>query len=323
MEHFELLGKVLAEENLTIIRVNAPTAMFNAKTREIIIPNWNDIDPKLEKMLIFHEVGHALFTPVDYQKIVEKSQNPEIFGSILNCVEDARIEKLFKEKYPGSKRDFIAGAEIALKINLFDTEGKDVDQFGLVNRINLFFKTGVKTKVRFSKEEVRFVQKIIELRTFDEAVAVAQEIYDYLIDKYKKKEELEARSQEDDNKPSGKEYADGLDSQNNEKLEACEDEFVPQGVQAGGNSTCKNESISDEYIINKYQDQIIATTQDTFDEKIKWHSNYRTQAKVEQINYKYDPENYIIGYKKVLEELEDVRGIFNISIDNDKSKNCY
>ena len=41
-----------------------------------------------EELLICHEIGHALYTPLD---MMEKTQLREIEHSVVNVLEDARI----------------------------------------------------------------------------------------------------------------------------------------------------------------------------------------------------------------------------------------
>ena len=58
-------------------------------------------------LLIAHEVGHALFTPQSgWEESIVKRKIPKSF---LNVLEDARIEKLIKRKYPGLSQSFIKG----------------------------------------------------------------------------------------------------------------------------------------------------------------------------------------------------------------------
>ena len=55
-----------------------------------------DASSHVYDMLVGHEVGHALFTPND--NWIERVKVPPQF---VNVVEDARIEKMMKKKYPG------------------------------------------------------------------------------------------------------------------------------------------------------------------------------------------------------------------------------
>ncbi len=89
----DLVANLLAEENLTVVRVPSKTASFNIKTRVLSLPIWKDLTPEMEDLFVIHEVGHALYTGEEF--LVESKDTPGLH-SYMNVVEDARIEKLMK-----------------------------------------------------------------------------------------------------------------------------------------------------------------------------------------------------------------------------------
>ena len=115
MNKKNLLAKLLSTENITVLRQPVATASFNVETRVLTLPVWNDMTPEMEDLLIGHEVGHALDTPREYGN--EDLQNyGKGFKGFLNVVEDARIERRIKDRYPGLKRSFSKGyAEFAAR----------------------------------------------------------------------------------------------------------------------------------------------------------------------------------------------------------------
>ena len=102
------LAKLLATENVTVQHQNVQTASFNPKTRVLILPIWKKMSPELYDLLLSHEVGHALWTPAEgwHEAVCDKGRNYKAF---LNVIEDARIEKKIKRKYPGLRRSYIKG----------------------------------------------------------------------------------------------------------------------------------------------------------------------------------------------------------------------
>ena len=93
------LAKLLATEDLVVEHRAVETAQFNVHTRVLTLPNWEKASSVVYDMLVAHECGHALFTPdVDPPR--------DIPHSFINIVEDARIEKLMKKKYPGLSKTF-------------------------------------------------------------------------------------------------------------------------------------------------------------------------------------------------------------------------
>ena len=97
------LAKLLATEDLVVEHRQIETAQFNVHTRVLTLPVW-DTSNTVYDMLVGHEVGHALFTP-DEDWFLEHDIPPQF----VNVVEDARIEKMMKRKYPGLAKTFFGG----------------------------------------------------------------------------------------------------------------------------------------------------------------------------------------------------------------------
>ena len=98
MRASDLSARLLATENLSVIRARTRTASFDIKSRVLTLPMWKEMTPEIEDMLIGHEVGHALYTGEEYIKPIQ--ENRKLMG-YMNIIEDVRIEKLIKRKYPG------------------------------------------------------------------------------------------------------------------------------------------------------------------------------------------------------------------------------
>ena len=60
-----LLAKLLAKENLTVEHGNYHTAWFDVKNRVLGLPIWKDRGKDVYDLLVGHEVGHALYTPLE------------------------------------------------------------------------------------------------------------------------------------------------------------------------------------------------------------------------------------------------------------------
>ena len=99
------LAKLLATENLTIQHKKISTAAFDPKNRVLYCPIWQDMSGDMYDLLMGHEVGHALDTPSDgwHDAIHSMGKN---YKGFLNVVEDARIEKRQKRRYPGLRSSF-------------------------------------------------------------------------------------------------------------------------------------------------------------------------------------------------------------------------
>ena len=71
------IAKLLAEEDIFVIHKQMETAYFDVKNRELGLPIWkeNAINDVEEELMVCHEIGHALETP-------------------LSMLEDATIRKI-------------------------------------------------------------------------------------------------------------------------------------------------------------------------------------------------------------------------------------
>jgi hypothetical protein len=167
------IAKLLAEEDIFVVRKQMETAYFDVKNRELGLPIWkeNTMTDVEEELLICHEIGHALWTPLD---MMEKTQLREIEHSVVNVLEDARIEKKVMNKYLGTVRIFKNGYESLIKKDFFGTSGKDLSKHNLIDRINLHYKNNV--GVPFSEDELVWVEKAGKTVTSDDVLDLAEEL---------------------------------------------------------------------------------------------------------------------------------------------------
>jgi len=187
------LAKLLATENLTIRHEpGATTAAFDTKARVLYLPVWENISGDLYDLLVVHETGHALYTPAEswvqgcadiakraHGKKSNKyaEQNVKMF---MNVVEDARIDKLQKRRYPGSKRNYLAGYKELFDRDFFGIKNKDVNTLTFIDRANVYFKGGLQSlNIIFTDEEKKFIQRMERLETFDEVMELTEELYNY------------------------------------------------------------------------------------------------------------------------------------------------
>ena len=178
----ETLAKLMATENIMVEHANIPTAGFDLLNRRLLLPNWKDISDDVYTLLISHEVGHALFTPTDeWAKAVLEAKDPSLKG-VVNMVEDVRIEKLIQQKYPGTFRSFKSGYDELEKSNLFGTKDRDINSYGLIDRLNLHFKIGHfgYANVPFSDVEKPWLDKISLCKSFSDVLRVAAELKKYV-----------------------------------------------------------------------------------------------------------------------------------------------
>ena len=176
-----LLAKLMASENINVeYRENASTAAFDTEGRTLVMPVLKDVTENATDLFLGHEVGHALYTPQGaIKKVLEKGG---MFKGVVNIVEDARIEKMIQSKFPGLKRNFYEGYGDLMEMGFFDIKGQDVNELNFIDRINIHFKIGTRAGVKFSDEEMTIVDKISNLRSFDDSLKVSEELFEYCKD---------------------------------------------------------------------------------------------------------------------------------------------
>ena len=170
------IAKLLATENITVVQDKVRTASFDVKNRVLTLPIWASVDTFTEDHLIGHEVGHALYTPLDGWHEAVCEHGPA-YKSYLNVVEDARIEKLIQRKYPGLRASFIRSYRKMMADEFFGGTIEDINRMSLIDRINVYFKCGQSAGVKFDTEESQWLPRIDALETWDQVVELVDELY--------------------------------------------------------------------------------------------------------------------------------------------------
>ena len=184
-----VLARLLANENITVDQGNHQTAFFDVEKRELGLPLWKDMSKDLYDLLVGHEVGHALETPVDFAEQIAALKIPH---SYLNIVEDIRIEKEILAKYPGLVANFKRGyKEMFFDRDLFEIAGKDLGDLMFMDRLNIKAKGRDQVDVPFSAEEMPYVQKAMAVDTFEDVIRVCIELVAWL--KAQKKTETQSK----------------------------------------------------------------------------------------------------------------------------------
>ncbi len=194
-----VLAKLFAEEDIHVVHRQAHTASFDVKKRELVLPILKFMSKDIQDLMTLHEVGHAFWTTVD---MMRETSERKIHHSIVNILEDVRIEKMIQEKYKGSKVIFKRGYQELIKNNFFETKGKDINSYNLIDRINLFYKHH--ENVKFSEDEKVWVKKVGECVTEKDVLDVAEELHAYM------KDNKESQGENEDN--SSKMLAPDMDS---------------------------------------------------------------------------------------------------------------
>jgi hypothetical protein len=174
-----ILAKLLANENITVQHGNYQTAFFDVEKRVLGLPLWKDMSKSLTDLLIGHEVGHALFTPVDgwHDSTTEIPGCPR---SYVNVVEDIRIEKKIQSKYPGLVRAFKMGYKDLFDKDFFGTNNREILSYSLVDRINIKAKLRDLVEVPFTQEEQPLVDMAMSVETWEDVLNTCRALFEYM-----------------------------------------------------------------------------------------------------------------------------------------------
>ena len=187
----DILARLLASENIKIEHQPVPTAMFDTASRLLVLPVWKGMSSDLYDMLVGHEVGHALWTPSSGVIIAEAMARITAIGgtdsfakTLLNIVEDVRIERLIKNKFPGIRRNFAVGYRELLDRDLFQLNrvNGDPNALGFLDRFNIFHKAGSLGVIRvgFTTDEQALVAAATTTESFEDVTLLCIEMVKFL-----------------------------------------------------------------------------------------------------------------------------------------------
>jgi len=199
------LAKLLATEDLVVENRDVSTASFDVERRVLTLPMWKRASNTVYDLLVGHEVGHAIFTPNEWDW---EDRIPQAF---VNITEDARIEKLMKRRFPGLTKSFYRGYQELSESDFFELEDTDISEMNLADRINLYYKIGNFTNIPFTDVEKEFVELVGKSESFNDALDVAEKLYKF------------CKSEVNNQKPELNNETEGKGEQKEEKKEGEEE----------------------------------------------------------------------------------------------------
>ena len=288
------LAKLLATEDLIIEHRQCETAAFDVQRRVLTLPVWDRASENVYDLLVSHEVGHALYTPTEWQKF----KCPQSF---VNVTEDARIEKLMKRRYQGLPKTFFKGYQ-ELNDEDFFCVGDKIAEINLIDRINLHFKIGNYRNVPFTPEEQAFVRATEIAETFEQAVAVAEEVYAFMKqqqeEKEKQKIDIKPEQQED-----GQVQGETVPTESSSDSENSVDES--DDVDSKFDQDYEDVDLEDESNEGG-NDPLEANTDKALTERLKdLINNEKYQHETEYVEIPVvNEDQLVVGWKKIVEQSE-------------------
>lgn len=296
----DMLAKLLATENINIIRSNIKTAAFDIKGRTLLLPRWKEMTPTIEEMLMMHEVGHALYTgPDTYGVVFEEKKHLKDYA---NVIEDVRIEKKMKERYPGSRKSFNTGYRELNDRDFFGVKDRDLSKLLLIDRINLYFKVGFNCGVQFNAEEQELIRRVDKCSTEKEVVDLAEEIFAYSKDVIKEKIEKRKAA----NVPSQGEEVEDADeddesSMYDDYIDSDEDDEEQEKPQQQSSKPQPTPTDPEQEIM----EDLKPTTLKKFDEKLEQLADESLIIRYFEPALSQTREDIIVSYKKIMPDFAE------------------
>jgi hypothetical protein len=329
------LAKLLATENLVVEHKKVPTACFDVERRVLTLPIWNKASASVYDMLVGHEVGHALYTPnTDWTEAV-RNNVPKDF---VNVVEDARIEKLMKRKFPGLGRSFYLGYNELNQDDFFCIKEENLAEMNLIDRINLHFKIGVFALVPFNEKEQVFVDRTANAETFDDVLRICEDLVDFI----KQQQQMQMQMPDNNQNASGEGSGDNQsapqqqgdnDTEETEETDQKGNQGQNNNKSSRPNSDGRNDSTGASNPSGP-DEETKSKTQQAFDqnsEQLSKLSSYHTDTNYVEVP-KINLENTVVDHKLLHEYIKKQWGDLeadrkkhwgDIFEDSDASYNKY
>lgn len=293
-----ILAKLMATENLVVEQRNVQTASFDVKNRVLTLPILDkNLSPELYDLFVGHEVGHALYTPLEGMK---KAKEEKINMSIVNVVEDSRIERKVKNNYPGLRTSFLKGYKELIDKDFFETKGANINEYNLVDRINLHCKGGASQMIRFSPEERALLNEVESTETYDDVIEVSKKLMAVMLEheQEKQKQRQEAGLPEEDEEDSAEQFGDNFDDEDGQDQES---------DNSGSSSQDGSEGDKESQSAKGTDDDDTSDDGETSDsEKVKGRGVYDNEKQLEDKLKSFTDEAFKRNEKKLVSD--DKRG---------------
>jgi len=301
----DILARLLATENLTVVHDNVRTASFNVKDRILTLPQWNDMESYTYDHLVGHEVGHALYTPMEgwHESVSTKGAG---YKSFLNVIEDARIERMIQTRYPGLRREFVKSYKKMLAEGFFGDDLDAINKYPLIDRINVYFKCGASSGVKLTADEMKWVREIEAAQTWEQVVDIADRMYGAAKEQMQAEqaEQAAAAAEEGDEIDPDSDFVDDGD-------------FDEEGEDDGDNEGSEDEESENEQEVDREEpkskaDEPSSATDEALRDNIS--SQYDMDPSIEltnvYLNESLNVKNYIVDYKEILTRTSDLTKVW-------------
>jgi hypothetical protein len=322
------LAKLMATENLTIQHQKMQTAKFDPQNRVLYLPVWQNMSGFMYDLLCGHEVGHALYTPADgWHNVAADKSKGSNYKSFLNVVEDARIEKKVKRRYPGLRMSFQKGYQDLMEKDFFGVKNRDINEMSFIDRLNLFTKSQyTATWINFTAQEMTFVRKVENLETWEDVLRVTDEIYGYCKNEQQEIQQYDFSDIGDEEMEMDSDQFGDSDSDDGEQEEEGDDEGVKRSAKnSKEEGESEDEKENDAVNRHKESEETAEDQYQDFEPSCETDENFRRNESM-LLDEKCKPYVYATIPKPILENIvtpaKRVHEIYNREFGEQMTK-CY
>ena len=188
LSYLDKFFKIISENgSINIVKKNTNTAYYVPDTNTIVLPVFITEDKDLYIMFGSHEVSHAMHTPKDFYDIhndsdkkVFKLKNGKVLTKKLmqciNIVEDIRIEKIIRRKFPGFVANYNRARFKLLNehwTHIKNLTQDDWDKLNIADKINIKAKFGKHITYPLTQREFAIYKYCAKTETFNDVLVRA------------------------------------------------------------------------------------------------------------------------------------------------------
>lgn len=215
LSHIDTFLKVISNNNrLNITYSNeARVGYYTPALNEVVLPYYITKDRDVYILMGSHEISHVLHTPLEFldnHDGTNSNKHPTVRGvkfnkvlmNCINIVEDIRIERLIRNKFPG----FVAVYErgyTKLFHTLFNMAEDSWDNMHLGDRINHKAKLGKLSKHQLTTYEEGIFRYLKDTKDFNDVIIKSLYLYNILMENEKPNDKEQEEQAEDECEAKG------------------------------------------------------------------------------------------------------------------------
>lgn len=215
LSHIDTFLKVISNNNrLNIIYSNeARVGYYTPALNQVVLPYYITKDRDIYILMGSHEISHVLHTPLEFldnHDGTNSNKHPTVRGvkfnkvlmNCINIVEDIRIERLIRNKFPG----FVAVYErgyTKLFHTLFNMAEDSWDEMHLGDRINHKAKLGKLSKHQLTTYEEGIFRYLKDTKDFNDVIIKSLYLYNILMENEKPNDKEQQEQAEEECEADG------------------------------------------------------------------------------------------------------------------------